>query len=243
MTILCEFSFDVTNTFFFVVVVDSLPGSLPIDIDSVLFLEKGTKPLGHVFDVLGNVSSPMYCVRFNSNQQIREKAITVGSLVYVAPRTQYTSFVIVSELMKQKGCDASWKNDIESQTAQDYSDDEEERKARRSNRGRNNSCDSESDAGQNMLYGNNQRSAQHQPPIRRGGRGSRARGGRGRSGSHYRGNHSNVNHFSSPINHSWHHNLQPPYQNSPMQTNFPMVSSFPATLFSSPPPPPPPPQH
>lgn len=210
--------------FFLLVVVDSLPGSRPIDIDSVLFLEKGTKPLGHVFDVLGNISSPMYCVRFNSNQQIQEKGITVGSLVYVAPRTEHTSFVVVSELMKQKGCDASWKNDIEPMNAQDFSDDEEERKARRMRRGRNNSTnESEIDSVPTPVqHGNNQRNSNNRAPRRRRG--------------NNRGGHNHNRNYGPPATHSWHQNLQSNW-NAPVRQNGP---TFHPSLLLPPPPPPPP---
>lgn len=205
-----------------------MPGSRPIDIDSVLFLEKGTKPLGHVFDVLGNISSPMYCVRFNSNQQIQEKGIIVGSLVYVAPRTEHTSFVVVSELMKQKGCDASWKNDIEPSNAQDFSDDEEERNARKLRRGRNNTSN-ENECAQTPTpsqNGNNPRNAQNRTPRRR-------RGNFNRGGSNQDRN------YAPPGHHSWHQNLPQSNWNSPMRNSGPM-GAFPPSLLLPPPPPPPP---
>lgn len=216
------------NPIFIAVVVDSLPGSRPIDIDSVLFLEKGTKPLGHVFDVLGNISSPMYCVRFNSNKQIQEKGITVGSLVYVAPRTEHTSFVVVSDLMKDKGCDASWKNDIEPSNAQDFSDDEDERNARKLRRGRHNTSN-DSESGQTPTpaqNGNNPRNAHNRPPRRR-------RGNFNRGGSNHDRN------YGPPNQHSWHQNLQQSNWNGPMRNNGPM-GSFPTSLLLPPPPPPPP---
>lgn len=180
----------------------------------------------------------MYCVRFNSNQQIQEKGISVGALVYVAPRTEHTSFVVVSELMKQKGCDASWKNDIEPLNTQDFSDDEEERNARKLRRGRNNSFnDNESVQSQTTLSDfNNQRNTQN-----RTYRTARRRGGRGRTGAFNRGggNYNDVNNFGSPAHSSWHQNLQPSNWNSPMRNNSPM-GHFPASLLLPPPPPPPP---
>lgn len=220
------------NFFVLAVVVDSLPKSRPIDIDSVLFLDKGTKPLGHVFDVLGNVSNPMYCVRFNSNKQIQEKGITVGTLVYVAPRTEHTSFVAVSELMKQKGCDASWKNDIEPPNAQDFSDDEEERKARRTRRGRNNSInenesmDSSTDTTMPTQNANNNNQRTYRQPRRR-------------RGNFNRGGHQHDRNYGPPQpNHSWHQNLpQPNWNGPPMRNN---NGPFPQSLLLPPPPPPPP---
>ena len=114
------------------VVVKAHPNTAALDIDSVLFLEKGKRTLGKVFDVIGPVASPFYCIRFNSTQHIKDNNVTVESEVYCAPRTEHTSFVFVEQLRKMKGSDASWKDDIEPQKEQqDFSDDEEERAARR----------------------------------------------------------------------------------------------------------------
>lgn len=111
--------------------VSALPNSIIVDLDTVLFLERGKRVLGEVFDVLGQVADPLYCVRFNTNQHIQEKGINVGDRVYVAPKTEYTQYVILSSLMKMRGSDASWENDIEPPIRYlDYSDDEEERDAR-----------------------------------------------------------------------------------------------------------------
>lgn len=111
--------------------VESLPNFAAVDIDTVLFLDKGNRTLGQVFDVMGNVASPIYCVRFNSVQDITAKDINTGLKVYVAPQTEYTNFIVLSDLMKQKGCDASWENDHEAPDGLEFSDDEEERLARR----------------------------------------------------------------------------------------------------------------
>lgn len=101
-----------------------------------MFLEEGRTTLGKVFDVIGQISDPLYCIRFNSNKEIQEKGIAVGMPVYCAPQSEYTSFIILSEIMKYQGSDASWKNDIEPpEKYVDYSDDEQERSARKSRRG------------------------------------------------------------------------------------------------------------
>ena len=68
------------------VVVQSMPGKPAVDLESVLFLDKGSRPLGKVFDVIGPVSLPLYCVRFNSHDHIKEAGVSVGTSVYVAPR-------------------------------------------------------------------------------------------------------------------------------------------------------------
>ena len=114
------------------VVVKALPNTPALDLDSVLFLDKGKRPLGKVFDVIGPVTSPFYCVRFNSSQHIKDNNVKVNLEVYCAPRTEHTSFVFVEQLRKLKGSDASWKDDIEPNNENvEYSDDEEERAARR----------------------------------------------------------------------------------------------------------------
>ena len=83
------------------VVVKSKPNTAALDLDSILFLDKGQKPLGKVFDVIGPVMQPFYCVRFNSNDHIREKNIEIGNPIFFAPRTEHTNFVFLAELMKK----------------------------------------------------------------------------------------------------------------------------------------------
>ncbi|GBP10446.1 hypothetical protein EVAR_76313_1 [Eumeta japonica] len=114
------------------VTVRAMPGTPAVDLDSVLFLDKGAKPLGKVFDVFGPVTEPYYCVRFNSNEHVKEKGIEPGMDVYIAPKSDHTNYVFLSELMRIKGSDASWRDDVEPPPSQlDYSDDEEEQKANR----------------------------------------------------------------------------------------------------------------
>lgn len=132
------------------VLVESLPNFAAVDIDTVLFLDKGNRTLGQVFDVMGNVASPIYCVRFNTVEDITAKDIKAGLHVYVAPQTEYTNFIVLTDLMKQRGCDASWENDHEAPDGLEFSDDEEERLARRAhnqrqhNRNRTTSTSNES---------------------------------------------------------------------------------------------------
>ena len=73
------------------VVVQSMPGKPAVDLETVLFLDKGSRPLGKVFDVIGPVSLPLYCVRFNSHDHIKEAGVSVGTSVYVAPRYSHSS--------------------------------------------------------------------------------------------------------------------------------------------------------
>ena len=115
------------------VIVESLPGNPAIDIDSVLFLDQGLRALGQVFDVIGPVAQPYYCVRFNSKEHIDSKAITNGMDVYYAPKNdEFTSYVFLEQLMRLKISDASWRDDEEPPPQfLDYSDDEEERMAKK----------------------------------------------------------------------------------------------------------------
>ncbi|XP_037293081.1 H/ACA ribonucleoprotein complex non-core subunit NAF1 [Manduca sexta] len=114
------------------VVVRALPATPAVDIDTVLFVDNGAKALGKVFDVFGPVTEPYYCVRFNSQEHVKERGVQTGMDVYIAPNAQHTSYVFLSDLMKLKGSDASWLNDVEPPSNHvDYSDDEEERKANR----------------------------------------------------------------------------------------------------------------
>lgn len=82
------------------VIVQSFPNTPPLDIDTVLFLDRGQRPLGKIFDVFGPVQEPLYCVRFNSSEHIKQKNITKEQVVYCAPQTEYTSFIRTAELMK-----------------------------------------------------------------------------------------------------------------------------------------------
>lgn len=82
------------------VVVRPSPGKPTLNLDTVLFIDKGQRALGHIFDVFGQVTEPHYCVRFNSSEHIQEKDIKVGMTVYYCPNTPYTSLVFLSELTK-----------------------------------------------------------------------------------------------------------------------------------------------
>ena len=114
------------------VLVQSYAHSTPLDIDTILFVDQGKKALGQIFDVIGQISSPIYCVRFNSKEDIELKGTKFGDKVFCAPRSEYTSYVILSSIMNKKGSDASWKDDIEPPASKvDYSDDEQERSAKK----------------------------------------------------------------------------------------------------------------
>uniref|UniRef100_A0AAG5DKV6 H/ACA ribonucleoprotein complex non-core subunit NAF1 n=1 Tax=Anopheles atroparvus TaxID=41427 RepID=A0AAG5DKV6_ANOAO len=122
-----------------IVLVQSIPGVELLNLETVLFLDRGKRPLGKIFDVIGQVNCPIYCVLFNSNQEVVSRNITVGMQVYCAPRTEHTSFIILSELMRYKGSDASWMNDNEPPPHMvEYSDDEAEKTAKRNRKKKSN---------------------------------------------------------------------------------------------------------
>lgn len=118
---------NVTSVVDRLVTIQSLPNTPAYDLDTLLFLDQGKRPLGHIYDVLGQVTSPMYVVRFNSRQEIESKGISKGLPVYSAPNTEHTQYVFLKELMKIKGSDASWKGDAEVPPEfLDFSDDDAE---------------------------------------------------------------------------------------------------------------------
>ena len=109
-------------------VIESNHGLPAVDLESVLLLEKGAKALGKVFDVIG----PLYVVRFNSEQHVRERGVTRGMImVYFAPKTEHTTFVFLEQLMKLKTSDVSWSNGEEPLPQFiEYSDEEQETRAK-----------------------------------------------------------------------------------------------------------------
>lgn len=70
------------------------------DIDTLLFLDRGKKALGQIFDVIGPVASPLYVVRFNNPDMIQANNIQKGAPVYCAPNTEHTQYVFVKQLME-----------------------------------------------------------------------------------------------------------------------------------------------
>lgn len=194
------------------VLVEAYPNTAALDIDSVLFLEAGQKPLGAIFDVIGQVSQPLYCVRFNSVDEIKTRMIDVNQKVYSAPRTEYAQFVVLPTLMKQKGSDASWRNDLEPPNDQkDHSDDEEERLLKR-NKKINKNRGSGNDAVQKHLNQNAQM--------------NNSRGGRGG----YRGQGRQQWNNNRPSDYHWHNNNM--FQQPPPMINY-QINGYQGNSFPS----------
>ncbi len=82
------------------VVIQSLPNTTPLDIDTVLFVDRGQHAIGKIFDVFGPIQEPLYCVRFNSCRHIKEKNITKEQIVYCSPNSEFTSYIRTAELLE-----------------------------------------------------------------------------------------------------------------------------------------------
>ncbi|PVD18766.1 hypothetical protein C0Q70_21318 [Pomacea canaliculata] len=123
------------------VVIHSRPGISSVQDDTVFFGENRT-PIGQVFEVFGPVVRPYYSIRFNSPDDIKKKGIQMGMPVYFAPEMpEITHYIFVEQLKRLKGSDASWKDNNEPTADMiEYSDDEEERRAKAKRRGR---CEAE----------------------------------------------------------------------------------------------------
>lgn len=209
------------------VMVESVANFAAVDIDTVLFLDKGNLALGPVFDVMGVVSSPIYCIRFNSTDDIESKKVKIGMKVYVAPKTEYTQFVVLNDLIKDRGCDASWENDHEAPDGcYEYSDDEDERTARQQQRHKKRASTSTGDdSNRNKTFVRGEVPARrdapnaynnaHIPANRPNFRGRRDQNFRGRQGNQY------PPHMQphQQQNNSWHHALPPPFMQQRMVYN------------------------
>ncbi|KAI4486526.1 hypothetical protein M0804_005896 [Polistes exclamans] len=123
---LCDFIGKVSWIVDSSVVVHPIAGKPTLNLDTVLFVDKGRKTLGRIEDVFGQVSDPHYSVRFNSLMHIKENGIYVGMEVYYCPNSPYTSLVFLHELVT-KGIDAE-TDTLEDGEVPDFSDDEEELK-------------------------------------------------------------------------------------------------------------------
>lgn len=107
------------------VIVQSTGQLGPLDEDSLLcFADR--QILGKVFETFGQVSRPMYSVRFNNASDIdREHAVKGAKILCVPDKAK---FVSVGRLKTEKGSDAS--NCFDEEPADDeleFSDDEKER--------------------------------------------------------------------------------------------------------------------
>lgn len=152
-----------------------------LDVGSVLALEDRTI-LGAVFETFGQVTAPMYVVRFNSRDEIVELLnAKEGARVFFVKQLSKT---VRARDVRSKGYDSSNMFDEEAAGNEDFSDDEAEAAAKRGRkRGRAEVVPDTSNDPNDRVDRQPQR---HRLPdnYKRGGRGGRgSRGGRGGRGS------------------------------------------------------------
>jgi len=81
--------------------------------------------IGVVADTLGRVEEPLYTVRFNSAEEVKELRVVEGGKVFYVP--DHSTYVFTKPLLVQKGTDASNIYDEEpAESEQEFSDDEAE---------------------------------------------------------------------------------------------------------------------
>lgn len=110
------------------VTVDTIENIASYDIETVLFVDDKTskKPLGGISDVIGPVCQPVYCVQLHDIKEIEQSGLKQGMKVYSAPKSCYTKYVFLKDLLKLKGTDASGKDDKELPSDEASTDEERE---------------------------------------------------------------------------------------------------------------------
>ncbi|XP_035671423.1 H/ACA ribonucleoprotein complex non-core subunit NAF1-like, partial [Branchiostoma floridae] len=114
------------------VVVQSYPNTPALDAETLLF-NSDRQSIGLVNETFGPVIQPSYSIQFSSAKKIEALGLSLQNEVFFAPEVQdFTVYVFTQNLIKQKGSDASWKNDQEPPPEfLDYSDDEQEKVAKK----------------------------------------------------------------------------------------------------------------
>ncbi|KAI3660039.1 hypothetical protein MP638_005317 [Amoeboaphelidium occidentale] len=106
-----------------------------LDIGSILVF-KDRKVLGQIFETFGQVTRPLYSIRFNSVEEIDKERAKLGEPIFRADSEEYSKVVLPAKLKAFKGTDASNIYDEEiPEEEQDYSDDEKEREAKSKKKG------------------------------------------------------------------------------------------------------------
>ncbi|KAI8521510.1 H/ACA ribonucleoprotein complex non-core subunit naf1 [Branchiostoma belcheri] len=115
------------------VVVQAYPNTPALDAETLLF-NTDRQSIGVVNDTFGPVIQPCYSIQFSSAKKIEAVGLNLQHEIFFAPEVQdFTVYVFTQNLIKQKGSDASWKNDQEPPPEfLDYSDDEQEKMAKKS---------------------------------------------------------------------------------------------------------------
>ena len=109
------------------IVIKSFPNTPAVNDGTVLWRKDKTS-IARIFEIFGPVKTPFYSILVPSQAYADELGLETGDTVYVVPGdTSVTTYVFTNKLLEEKGCDASWKNDIEiPEEYQEFSDDEKE---------------------------------------------------------------------------------------------------------------------
>lgn len=106
------------------------PGEIQVlERGSVLCKEDKTV-IGALTDILGNVKSPIYTVRFATEEEITELGVVVGLKVFYS--AEHAVYALTQAIKEVKGCDASNLHDEEvGADEMEFSDDEKEAEYRK----------------------------------------------------------------------------------------------------------------
>ncbi len=108
-------------------VITSFPNTPAVNEGTVLWREDKTS-ISRIFETFGLVKAPFYSILVKSEEHGKKLGLKTGDTVYVVPGDlDLTVYVFTNKLLQEKGCDASWKNDMEMPDEfQQFSDDEQE---------------------------------------------------------------------------------------------------------------------
>ncbi|XP_065174808.1 H/ACA ribonucleoprotein complex non-core subunit NAF1-like [Sycon ciliatum] len=120
-----------------VAVVKSEKNNLVLNTGTVLF-NKERAVVGAVCEPIGRVLEPSYTIEFNSVDEASGLGLVLDAEVFYAAYEPCTNPVFpaqLTNLMNEKGSDASWKDDAEVPAEMaDYSDDDQERDSKSKNK-------------------------------------------------------------------------------------------------------------
>lgn len=117
------------------IVIKSFPNTPAVNEGTILWREDKTS-VAPIFETFGPVKTPFYSILVDSKEHGSQLGLKTGDTVYVVPGDlNLTVYVFTSKLLEEKGCDASWKNDLEMPPEyQQFSDDEQESLKKKKNK-------------------------------------------------------------------------------------------------------------
>ena len=122
-----------------ILIDNCIPINHVLNLDNIIF-NSNNIAVGFIDDVIGNIESPIYVARIYPDLLEKGLSINKGEALFYCDSK--VSFVAPKELVnKHKGCDASNAFDEEvSEDSMEFSDDEEESKARAMKRNKRKLC-------------------------------------------------------------------------------------------------------